>query len=121
MAHPLVFENARRLRKTMTRAEMLMWEYLKMHFPGIKFRRQHPTGLFILDFYCHKFKLAIEIDGEIHDDPEVRERDQMKEDFLKEKDIHLIRFKNLEVSHRPEEVILQLQKLIRDIELRTPH
>ncbi|MCW3108841.1 MAG: hypothetical protein JWQ09_3347, partial [Segetibacter sp.] len=66
-AHPLVFERAKELRKNMTEAEKLLWEYLKGGINGFKFRRQHPIGIYIADFYCHSFKLIIELDGKIHE------------------------------------------------------
>jgi len=59
---------AKRLRGRMTQAEILLWEKLKnKQFKGCKFRRQHPIHQFVVDFYCHKLKLIIEIDGKYHD------------------------------------------------------
>lgn len=71
-AHPLVFDLAKQLRKNMTHAEMIMWGYLKEHFEGLRFRRQHPVSMYIADFYCHKLRLIIEIDGSVHGDPGVK-------------------------------------------------
>jgi len=65
-ASPLIFERAKQLRNQVTHAEMIIWNYLRGNQCGYKFRRQHPVGNFILDFYCHQLKLAIEIDGSIH-------------------------------------------------------
>lgn len=56
----------------MTEAEKLLWFYLKEGFEGCKFRRQHPFGIYIADFYCHKIRLILEIDGSIHDLSEVK-------------------------------------------------
>ena len=53
-ANPLVFALAKNLRKNMTASEMILWGYLKTKPGGFKFRRQHPLGLYIADFYCHK-------------------------------------------------------------------
>nr|WP_031309662.1 endonuclease domain-containing protein [Sphingobium sp. C100] len=58
---------ARRLRKAMTLPEMLMWQELRRRPNGLKFRRQHPSGPYIMDFYCGDARLAIEIDGSGHD------------------------------------------------------
>ena len=66
-ADPLIFENARELRNKLTPAEQTFWLRLKEQFPDHKFRRQHPISSYIADFYCHKLKLVIEIDGPIHD------------------------------------------------------
>ena len=58
----------RRLRKLPTRSERLLWEALRgRRLDGRKFRRQHPVGRFVLDFYCPAEKLAIEVDGSAHD------------------------------------------------------
>jgi very-short-patch-repair endonuclease len=59
--------NARRLRQTMTFPEFLLWRELKQLRPTLKFRRQHPAGAYVLDFYCHQARLAVEVDGEVHD------------------------------------------------------
>ena len=66
-AKPDIYKKAKELRKSMTVAEELLWNRLKNNkLGGLKFRRQHPLDIFIADFYCHKLKLVIEIDGEIH-------------------------------------------------------
>ena len=58
----------RLLRKLPTRSECLLWEGLRgRRLDGRKFRRQHPVGRFVLDFYCPAEKLAIEVDGSTHD------------------------------------------------------
>ena len=63
-------EMARRLRKTETWAEKLMWKWLRgRRFSAYKFRRQHPMGIYSLDFYCEEAKLAIELDGSQHGFP----------------------------------------------------
>jgi len=62
-----IFENAKRLRKNLTNAERIIWlELSGRKMKGLKFRSQHPIAGFIVDFYCHRAKLVIEIDGEIH-------------------------------------------------------
>lgn len=61
------FRKAQNLRKNETKAEKILWiRFRNNQFGGYKFRRQHPISLFIADFYCHKLKLIIEIDGEYH-------------------------------------------------------
>ena len=70
------FDKARLLRNNMTEAETIMWDKLKNRsLFNARFRRQHPIGIFIVDFYCHEYKLVIEIDGEIHLKNEVIEYD----------------------------------------------
>lgn len=58
---------ANTLRRAMTLPEVLLWRELKQRPAGLKFRRQHPAGRYVLDFYCAKLALAIEIDGSAHD------------------------------------------------------
>ncbi len=62
-----------------------MWGYLKTKPLGFKFRRQHPYYNYILDFYCHKLKLIIEVDGSIHDDEEIIKKDIERQKILEEK------------------------------------
>src|SRR3546814_18208556 len=60
-------KNARRLRREMTLPEVLLWQRLKGRSQGFKFRKQHPVGIVVLDFYCAAKRTAIEIDGTVHD------------------------------------------------------
>ena len=70
-ASNLIFENARELRNKQTESEIILWNILKDYkLRGFKFRRQHPIANYIADFYCHKAKLIIEIDGEYHNNKE---------------------------------------------------
>lgn len=60
-------EQARQLRREMTPAERVLWDRLRnRRFLGLKFRRQHPLGRFIADFYCAEHRLVIELDGDVH-------------------------------------------------------
>jgi cyclase len=66
-----IFKNAYALRNNLTHAEIILWGHLKDSQLGCKFRRQHPLGIYIADFYCHQHQLVIELDGSIHDLPEI--------------------------------------------------
>lgn len=92
-ATPEMFSKAEMLRKNMTTSEKTLWEVLKYGLDGFKFRRQHPIDIFIADFYCHKAKLFIEIDGDIHDIREIHEYDEGRTDELENYGIKVIRFK----------------------------
>jgi very-short-patch-repair endonuclease len=73
-------ERAKSLRQSMTRAERLLWRYLKAHhLDGLGFRRQVPMGAYIADFVCHAARLVVELDGETHDF-ETRQRYDLKRD-----------------------------------------
>ena len=107
------FVKAKKLRENMTEAEKTLWEFLKNdQLEGFKFRRQHPVHLFIVDFYCHKLKLVIEIDGEYHDTKEQKELDNTRTELLKFQDLHVIRFTNEEVLNNIDAVVTAIKKEI---------
>ncbi|WP_299312387.1 endonuclease domain-containing protein [uncultured Aquimarina sp.] len=83
------------LRNNGTSAEAFLWKYLqKSQVKGRKFRRQHSIGNYIVDFYCPKEKLIIELDGEIHNKPEVHDNDQKRTEYLESLGFIVIRFEN---------------------------
>jgi very-short-patch-repair endonuclease len=97
---------ARELRKEMTDAEEVLWSKLrKKQVNGFVFRRQHPIDFYIVDFYCHKLKLVIEVDGEIHNLPEIFEYDKGRAAELERLGLKVIRFTNQQVLFETEEVI----------------
>ena len=59
-------DRARSLRRSMTLPEVLLWNALRSRPGGLKFRRQHPSGPYVADFYCHERRLVIKVDGETH-------------------------------------------------------
>ncbi|WP_066545832.1 MULTISPECIES: endonuclease domain-containing protein [unclassified Sphingomonas] len=68
-------KRARQFRREMSLPEVLLWQALRTRPDGIKFRRQHPSGPYVLDFFCSDARLAIEVDGEAHDHGERPARD----------------------------------------------
>jgi very-short-patch-repair endonuclease len=105
-ARPSTFQNARELRKTETDAEKKLWQVLRnRQLKGRKFRRQHAIDNYILDFYCHECKLAIELDGGIHDLNENKQYDAARTDTLNELQITVLRFRNEEVMNGVEKVL----------------
>jgi very-short-patch-repair endonuclease len=91
-----VQQAAKELRARMTDAERLLWSVLRRdQMGGLSFRRQHPIGPFVLDFYCPAIKLCIELDGPIHD--QQQELDQARTEALETLGIRVIRFRNEEV------------------------
>ncbi|WP_438962138.1 endonuclease domain-containing protein [Nonlabens sp.] len=94
------------LRKNLTPAEAYLWNQLKSRkFKGLKFRRQHSVGNYILDFYCSQYNLAIELDGDYHDNPKQKELDGVRDLFLKDKDIYVLRYENRYVFEELEHVL----------------
>ena len=92
-----IFQNARLLRGKMTVAEGLLWFHLKQGISGYKFRRQHPIGKYVVDFYCHKVKLIVEIDGGVHDSIEAQALDKERTKDLEGWACSVIRFSNGQV------------------------
>lgn len=85
----------KRLRRESTEAEEILWDHLRdRQLRGVKFRRQYSVGKFILDFYSPQNKLAIEVDGRIHLDKEVRENDEIREEYIKRFGIRILRLTN---------------------------
>ena len=109
-ATPTIFENARLLRVAMTPAEKLLWEQLKNNqFGGYRFKSQHPINWFITDFYCHKAKLIVELDGEIHENEEQTEYDKNRTYMLQEFGLTVVRFKNKEIFNQLEQVLSEIK------------
>jgi very-short-patch-repair endonuclease len=83
----------RELRRNSTDAEATLWLQLKAkRFGGVKFRRQHPCGPYILDFYCAASRLAIELDGGQHFEPSAQRYDERRTAFLRTRGIEVLRF-----------------------------
>ncbi|WP_246431404.1 endonuclease domain-containing protein [Winogradskyella flava] len=112
-AHPIIFKNAARLRDNMTESERLLWKKLRLKPQGFKFRRQHPISSFVLDFYCHKIKLSIEIDGDYHLTKEQQVKDKERTEAIKELGIKEIRFRNKDVTDDIENVMLKINSELR--------
>lgn len=101
---------AKRLRETMTEEEEKLWLKLKGNqIQGLKFRRQHPIGRFIVDFYCHKVKLVLEVDGKIHLSPSIHLNDKERQKEIESLGIKVIRFKNSDVCDNIEKVLLKIK------------
>lgn len=105
-ASPEIFQKASQLRENPTDAEMALWNKLKDSKKiGVKFRRQHPIDIFIVDFYCHSLKLVIEIDGGYHLNPSQKEYDLGREGELRNLGIRTIRFSNEAIMNHLSNVI----------------
>jgi very-short-patch-repair endonuclease len=104
---PEVLEAAREMRGEATAAEDVLWKALRNRALGFKFRRQHPAGRFILDFWCADRRLAIELDGPIHDLQ--TERDAERTAVLEAHGYRVIRFRNEEVLHDLPGVLLRIK------------
>ncbi|MCK4579077.1 MAG: endonuclease domain-containing protein [Candidatus Marinimicrobia bacterium] len=100
---------ARELRKAPTLSEDLLWQALRnRQLQGLKFLRQHPVGPSIVDFYCHEKRLAVEIDGPIHNQRDVAERDQARQELVEAYGIRFFRCTSAEVERSLEEVLKRI-------------
>jgi very-short-patch-repair endonuclease len=88
---------ARQLRRNSTHVEMKLWQRLRNKQLGADFRRQHPAGPFVLDFYCPALRLAIELDGGQHGNTEAAQRDSKRKQWLADRNVVEIRFWNSDV------------------------
>jgi very-short-patch-repair endonuclease len=105
---PPILQGAKENRRRSTPAEEMLWTALRRpQIRGVPFRRQHPVGRFILDFYCPGKKLCVELDGAIHD--EQKERDEERTVALARLNIRVIRFRNEEVLHDLASVIQRIE------------
>ena len=114
-AKAAIFANAKLLRDNMTPAENRMWGFLKENQFGVRFKPQHPIDIFIADFYCHKLKLVIEIDGEIHEKQKEYDADRTSE--LLQHNIEIIRFTNAEVMYSIDRVLEKIKIKIAERKL----
>ena len=110
-ASPLIFQRAKELRNQVTHGEMVLWDYLRNNQIGYRFRRQHPIGNFIVDFYCHQLKLVIEIDGSIHNEKDIQESDKVRQKILEADGLTILRFTNDEVLRNIGDVIQKINAL----------
>jgi very-short-patch-repair endonuclease len=102
-------QRAKSLRRAMTGPEKTLWFLLRRNALGWHFRRQHPIGPFILDFYCAPLKLCIEVDGPVHDDQ--ADRDARRTAWLSKERITVLRFSADEVETRPATVIAAIARV----------
>jgi very-short-patch-repair endonuclease len=101
----------RELRANQTYAEKKLWEFLRgRRFHGLKFHRQFSIGAYILDFYCPKARIGIELDGSIHTKNESVLYDKNREGVLQTSNVKVIRFWNDEVENDIEKVLSEIKK-----------
>ena len=115
--NPKLKELARKLRNNSTRAEITLWGYLKgKQMMGYGFHRQRPIEDFIVDFFCMKLKVVIELDGYTHGFENVVVRDKLKEERLRQLGISVLRFQDNEVVNDIDNVLRAIQCFIEEFE-----
>ena len=104
---------AQKLRKTQTKEENLLW-YLFLSQYSLRFRRQYTIGSYIVDFYCHKARLVIELDGSQHCEAFEQERDRQRTAFLEEQGLCVLRYSNLDILRRFTDVCAHIDIVVKE-------
>jgi very-short-patch-repair endonuclease len=107
---------ARILRKEMSLPEVLLWRLLRASPEGIKFRRQHPIGSYVLDFYCPSVRIGIEIDGIVHDMGDRAAHDDARTAWLHEQKIELLRIPASDVLSSVDQIAVTIVSACRKAE-----
>jgi len=111
--NPKLKEFARKLRNNSTKAEIILWNHLKgKKLKEFDFHRQKPIDNYIVDFFCNKLMVAIELDGYTHSFEEVLVKDEAKEKSLKDLGITVLRFTDKDVIDNTEGVLKNIQDYI---------
>jgi len=114
-------QHRRNLRNDMPDAEKKVWRLLQgKSLDGYKFRRQHGIGPYIVDFYCPKLQLAIEIDGDSHFEGDAPKKDKLRETLIPSKGIEIIRFTNIDVLQNIDAVAEEIFSIARRLTSPTP-
>ena len=107
-------ERAREFRRDMTSTEAILWQELRGNKLGIHFRRQQVIAGFIVDFYCHKAGLVIELDGSVHGGDEQKENDTERDKVLSEMGLRIVRFMNEDVIKDSPKILGRIRELISE-------
>ena len=112
MYNPEVLQNSRNLRKNMTKEERRLWYSFLRDYP-IRFQRQKIIGYYIVDFYCARAKLVVELDGSQHYDEEEMRQDRMRTAYLEQFGLKVVRIPNNEVNQNLDGVCEYIDRLVR--------
>lgn len=104
-------DKRRSLRSNLTPAEAKLWKLIQnSKLGGIKFRRQHSLGNYIVDFYCPQYLLVIELDGKIHFNPVNNESDDKRTEYINSLGIKVLRFENKEIFEKTEFILEEIKQ-----------
>ncbi|MEK7154866.1 MAG: endonuclease domain-containing protein [Patescibacteria group bacterium] len=106
-------ERRKDLRRRQTNSEELLWNELRAHKLGYKFKRQYSLGNYVADFFCREKKLAIEVEGEIHKRASVQKYDTYRMRYLEALGVRVIRIKNEEIIERLDWVLKKIRINLR--------
>ena len=115
--NPILKHRSQNLRNNSTLGEILLWQQLKgRKMRGYQFNKQKPIGNYIVDFYCRKLFLIIEVDGETHFYVGAKEKDEKRQKELESLGLHFLRFDDIAVKQNIESVILSIEEWIDGFE-----
>ena len=107
-------KQAAKLRRAMMLPEVLLWQQLRKRPGELKFRRQHPAGRYMLDFFCAEAKLAVEVDGEVHGMGDRPERDAERDAWLRTQGVKMLRIPAAEILRDLETVVRHITNIARN-------
>ena len=107
-------KRARKWRSELSLPEAMLWRVLRSRPGGFKYRRQHPAGIYILDFYCPSVRLAIEVDGQTHDGTAAARTDAARSDFLKSQHVATLRIPATAVMQDVEAVVIRIVEVCEE-------
>ena len=109
-------ERRRQLRKNMTYCEKLVWMYLRKRQMKYRFLRQYSVDHYVIDFYCPKLKLAVEVDGDVHDSSDQKEYDKNRQEYLESFGISFVRITNEKLLDNSEKAFNKIDEEIKIVE-----
>ncbi len=118
LRNPKHLAERRQLRRHQTKAEQVLWQELRNQRMKNKFRRQVSVGPYIVDFYCHALRLAIELDGPIHG--EQQEYDKSRQTFIEKQGIRVVRYRNDQVLFERESVLQDIMRIADELAFTSP-
>lgn len=101
------------LRANMPMPEKILWAKIRNQQLGVKFRRQHGIGRYIVDFYCAECALVIELDGESHYNHSAQEYDAIRDNYMRSIDLQVLRFTNLDVMNNLDSVVRRIYEVVK--------
>jgi len=99
----------------MTASERTLWHHLRPGLDGLRFRRQYGINAYVVDFYCPKKHLVIEVDGPSHDNPATKEYDQVRQREIEALGIHFLRFTNQDVDNEMYTVLSTIRSTLKKL------
>ena len=111
----------RLLRSNMTFSEKIVWMYLRKRKMKERFLRQYSVDNYIIDFYCPKLKIAIEIDGDVHEQEEQKKHDIIRQEYLERLGIKFLRLKNDELFDNPNKAFERIENKVKEELLHFPN